>query len=362
MIQKLQIYKERQTNPYRNLALEHHLMFRAGEGECILYLWQNRRTVVIGRNQNAWKECNTGLLEAEGGFLTRRLSGGGAVYHDLGNLNFTFCVRKPDYDVNRQLQVIVRALDLLGIHAQMTGRNDLTVDGKKFSGNAFYQSGNFCIHHGTIMIDVNRIEMERYLQVSAAKLKSKGVASVRLRVMNLIECCPGTAPGTMVKMLEDALEQAFSDVYGLPPAPETGDKTGDLLLITAEEERKITKDAAFFASREWILGKKPEYTHRLQNRFDWGEAEFLFLVKEERIEKCVCYSDAMDPEFMESLNRILSRCCFEKEAVCDAILSAAGDTSVRNGEYEDAAGSITRREMAEDLIRLVRKEMGNGSV
>ena len=151
MIQQIQYVISKGTNPYENIALEEYLLQRVSENTCILYLWQNKNTVVIGRNQNCWKECKVTALEEDGGYLARRLSGGGAVFHDLGNLNFTFLVRKVDYDVDRQLEVILTACRMLGIHAEKTGRNDITVDGKKFSGNAFYKTEESCYHHGTLL-------------------------------------------------------------------------------------------------------------------------------------------------------------------------------------------------------------------
>lgn len=127
MIRKLTFLKNWQDtqNPFRNFAVEEYLMNHVEEGEIIFFLWQNRNTVVIGRNQNGWHECNVKKLEEDGGLLARRLSGGGAVYHDIGNMNFSFLARKADYDVARQLSVIVEGVRKFGIQAEKSGRNDI---------------------------------------------------------------------------------------------------------------------------------------------------------------------------------------------------------------------------------------------
>ncbi|MGM9617603.1 lipoate--protein ligase family protein [Butyricicoccus sp.] len=157
MKQNLTVVITNETNPYHNIALE----------ECILYLWQNRNTVVIGRNQHAENECRVQELQKDGGFLARRLSGGGAVYHDLGNLNFTFLAYENHFDISSQNEVILRAVKRLGVQAEKNGRNDLTVDGKKFSGHAYYKTGGRCYHHGTLMVDVDYTKLAAYLEEEA---------------------------------------------------------------------------------------------------------------------------------------------------------------------------------------------------
>jgi len=175
-LDKLRIFYSEEYNPWYNLALEEYLIDRVEEDEIILYLWQNEHTVVIGRNQNAWKECRCSKLEErDGGYLARRLSGGGAVYHDLGNLNFTFLMERDDYDLHKQLSVILDAVKKLGIEAEFSGRNDLTAQGKKFSGNAFYFGTDKAYHHGTILYDTEIEPLLEYLSVSSEKIKTKGI-------------------------------------------------------------------------------------------------------------------------------------------------------------------------------------------
>ena len=308
MVKELAMLKTENTDPRHNLALERYLTMHTKEGECILYLWQNRKTVVIGRNQNAWKECRADALTRDGGFLVRRLSGGGAVFHDLGNLNFTFCVRKENYDLARQLEVILRAVRKFGIQAEKTGRNDITVDGRKFSGNAFFESGDFCYHHGTIMVRVDTDRMTQYLNVPEDKLRSKGVASVRARVVNLSELCPEIT----VPLLSEKLRESFGEVYGLP------------VRTMSEEQldgREIGEWAERFSSWDWIFGRRIPFTNEVSRRFSWGNADLALKVNGGRIEACRIWSDAMDEEKIRATQEALTGCRYDRTAMAEALQS-----------------------------------------
>ena len=187
MINQLKIYKSTSNDPYFNLATEKHLFDNLKKGCVILYLWQNDSTIVIGANQNPWAECDCELAKNENIRIARRISGGGAVFHDLGNLNFTFISHTEDYDLIKNLEVIKKAVALAGICAEISGRNDILCQGKKFSGNAFYNSNSKSYHHGTILINTDFDKMTRLLTPSSAKLNAKGVKSVSSRVINLNE-------------------------------------------------------------------------------------------------------------------------------------------------------------------------------
>jgi len=331
MITELSLYLNEGTNPYKNLALEEYLLGCVRPGQCILYLWQNRHTVVIGRNQNSFKECRIEELERDGGFLARRLSGGGAVFHDLGNLNFTFLVRKPDYDVSRQTEVILRAVQAFGIAASRTGRNDIAIEGRKFSGNAYYESGDFCYHHGTILVDVDKNDMSRYLNVSKEKLQSKSVESVRSRVTNLSEYIPDIT----VELVKERMELAFAEVYGLPVLRM---ESGEIDWSSVEEKEKK------YSSWEWKYGRKIPFTHCLLRRFPWGEAEITLEVNEGRIIQAVICSDALDTVYLKALEQVLPGTLYRLSDMERVLAETAADTELQ-------------REMRDDLAGLIREEL-----
>lgn len=304
MIDRLQIYESEGFDPYRNLAIEQHLLESVLGGCCLLYLWRNERTVVIGRNQNAWAECRTALLSEDGGHLARRLSGGGAVYHDLGNLNFTFLMRTGDYDLARQLSVIRRACAVCGIETEISGRNDLLADGRKFSGNAFYHHEGRSYHHGTLLVDVDGEAMKRYLSPSKAKLEAKGVESVRSRVVNLNELNPAIT----VEMLKSAMKTAFAEVYDLPvSAPPVLDET------------RVGELTKHYAGDAWLFGQKLPFTFRCEQRFPWGGVELQLKVDRGVITDTRVYTDDMDTETALAIQKALAGCPFSLAALSERI-------------------------------------------
>ena len=302
MIHHISLFQGSSTDPYYNLAVEEHLMETVKPGQCILYLWQNRNTVVIGRNQNAWKECRTTLLEQEGGFLARRLSGGGAVFHDLGNLNFTFLACDEDYDQNRQFDVICRACRTLGIPAEISGRNDLLVDGRKCSGSAFYHHNGTSYHHGTLLVHVDLERLGRYLSPSKAKLEAQGVESVRARVVNLRDYVPSLTCQEMGQIVETA----FSRVYGLPLERLTPEA-----LDSAEVERLRVRNG----SREWLYGARLPFSFICEGKFPWGELTLELTVERGIVRQAKVWSDAMDWRIAPVLEQALPGCLFELAAL-----------------------------------------------
>lgn len=281
-------------DPRENLALEEYIMDNCREDEVWLYLWQNKDTVVIGRNQNPWRECDMDAIKRDGITLVRRPSGGGAVFHDEGNINFTFAASKQLYNLERQLSVVLGALEKFGLHAEFSGRNDILLDGKKFSGNAFSHKANVSMQHGTLLINTDMTRLSKYLSPSKAKLSAKGVTSVRSRVCNL-----GDYADITMESLCDALVAAFEKEY----APLTARiRSGE--LDKADYQPLIDK----YSSWEWTLGETPQFEATFENRFSWGEVQLCYNVKNGIIESARVFSDAMDAELIARAQEALAGC------------------------------------------------------
>lgn len=315
MITELRIFEGTGFDPHENLAIEKHLMDITPKGRCVLYLWQNQNTVVIGKNQNAWLECRTSLLEEEGGRLARRLSGGGAVFHDLGNLNFTFIMQKEDYDLDKQVSVIQTACALAGITAEKSGRNDLLADGRKFSGNAFYQNATHAYHHGTLMVEVDKEKLGRYLSPPKAKLEAKGVTSVRSRVVNLKEL----APHLTIDLMKQYMAKAFSEVYGRKAATlELTD--ADLTAIAALKET--------YGSWEYLFGTPLPFSFQCESHFPWGHIQLQLDAKNGEVISAKVYSDSMDWTLPETVENALVGCRFDSTQMQAALRGTSLDEAI----------------------------------
>lgn len=291
------------TDPFTNLAVEEYLTFNAKEGEVTMYLWQNANTVVIGKNQNPWRECRVEDMNEGNCKLARRISGGGAVYHDLGNLNFTFIAREGEYDIPKQTEVILEAVRLLGIDAEKTGRNDLTIDGLKFSGHAYFTSHGYCYHHGTIMVNVDPAPLSKYLNVSASKLKSKGVKSVRSRVTNLIN----HKPNITIDEMKVALNEAFSKVYDAEAI--------NFNIPNPDEIPELSELVKKYSSEDWRYGRKIPFTTSISERLDWGGVDIELKANGGVIEDCCIYSDSLETEVFDKMNSLLKGLRYSKSSI-----------------------------------------------
>lgn len=316
MTSKLYYHLSDTLDPYANIAREEQLLLGVPSDSVILYLWQNERTVVIGRNQSAWRECRVEELKRDGGSLARRLSGGGAVYHDTGNLNFTFLYPRGGEDIARQTAVIAGAVASYGLKPEISGRNDITVDGRKFSGNAYYAQGERAYHHGTIMLSVDAQQLTRYLNVHEDKYRSKGVDSVRARVVNL--CALDS--GITVEGMKTRLLRAFETAYQGKAQPVPG-------AWMREEELQVRRER--FQSWEWIYGRPIACTWQDERRFPWGLLRAEISVDKGCVQDARVFTDALRVDVFHALEDRLPGLPFERDALLQAAQAAVSEEPYR---------------------------------
>ncbi len=288
---KLIFAESKSFDPYFNLGFEKYLIDSVRDDDIILYLWQNEKTVVIGRNQNVYDECNLAELKSLGGKVARRMSGGGAVFHDVGNLNFTFIAKSDNYNVGAQMDIIISALKSFGINAEKNGRNDMTVDGRKFSGSAFTKHDGVECHHGTLMISVNSDILDKVLNVSHAKLSKHNVDSVKSRTVNLAEL----SSDITVDKLKEAIKLAFKEAYSIDEFAETIDPSAI----------NLTEYTNFFQNEDWLYGERIKFTDELSYNLPTGDIKIELDVKAGKIVESRVYSDSLDLDFIDRIKDML---------------------------------------------------------
>lgn len=287
------------TNPAINLAIEEYLFTNLPpDHPGYFLLWQNAPTVVVGRFQNAKQEVKESFLEEHGIGLIRRLSGGGAVYHDAGTLNYTFIQNSsglaPEF---RQMgRPIATVLQDLGFAVEFSGRNDLLLQGKKVAGLAYYRQSQKFLHHGSILVNTDLDMLDKVLQVDPDKYLSKGIASVRSRVMNLNEVAP-----LQVVALKTAIKQQLdAQVHNL--------SMDDWMGIQSLAQTK-------YASWDWIYGNSPVFTESKKQRFPWGMLELQVEVRQGHIIAWQLHGDFMSHDGIDLLHQAMLGIKYKDETV-----------------------------------------------
>lgn len=307
----MRFLKNSNTNPFFNLALDEYAMRHIDVDEDFFFLWQNEPSVIIGNNQNAVEEVNQKFIDEKNIHVARRVSGGGAVYHDFGNLNFTFIINVDDpgkVNYKKFVQPIIDALASMGVKAKASGRNDILIDGLKISGNAQRLANGKLMHHGTLMYDLNIEDMVRSLNVAPDKIISKGMKSVRSRVTNIKDHLP---EGTTLQDFWDALQYYLSD-----------EGKDEEIILSDEDIQKIQKEAdERFSTWDWVYGASPEFNLKNEARFSGGKVEVLADVdKGGSIRSIRFMGDYLGLEGVSELEKQLVGVKFKMDAV-DAVLS-----------------------------------------
>ncbi|WP_318478501.1 lipoate--protein ligase [Photobacterium leiognathi] len=326
------VFISQSTQPWFNLAVEDAIFRNMPADQQVLFLWRNADTVVIGRAQNPWKECNTGKMEQDGITLARRQSGGGAVFHDLGNTNFTFMAGKPQYDKNVSTNIVLSALKTLGINAKATGRNDLVVevgeDERKFSGSAYRETMDRGFHHGTLLLNADLTRLANYLNPDKKKLEAKGITSVRSRVTNLSDINPDIHHDNVC----EAIKEAFFTHYGERVEVEyiSPENLPDMPGFSEKYQNQ--------SSWEWNFGNTPQFMHSMDERFTWGGIELHLDVKKGQIIAIKTFTDSLDPAPIELLEAALLNSEYNASAIDNAIIALVE----QHPEYTDTLNDINQ--------------------
>ncbi|WP_071393846.1 lipoate--protein ligase [Bacillus tuaregi] len=318
------------TDPRINLAIEEYALKNLDINETYLLFYINKPSIIIGKNQNTIEEINTDFVEENGITVVRRLSGGGAVYHDLGNLNFSF-ITKDDgesfHNFSKFTEPVVNALRKLGVNAELSGRNDLVVDGRKISGNAQFSTRGRMFSHGTLMLDSEIDNVVSALKVKKDKIESKGIKSIRSRVANIAEFLSEKIT------MEEFRQLLLSHIFEASEVPE--------YVLTEEDWEKIHQlSNERYQTWEWNYGKSPKFNLQHSQRFPVGSIDVRLEVNKGVIENCKVYGDFFGVGDVQEIEAIIKDVKYEKDAL---------EKALENIDIKHYFGNITK----EDFLQLL---------
>jgi lipoate-protein ligase A len=322
---------ESQYDPRINLAIEEHLVRNVNVDSDILLFYINGPSIIIGRNQNTLEEINYPFVEEHNIIVVRRLSGGGAVYHDHGNLNFSFLNANGKeflHNFKKFTAPVVKVLNEMGVPAEMNGRNDIVVEERKISGNAQYAIGTKLVSHGTLLFKSDLSQVSEALNVKVEKIESKGIKSVRSRVANISEYLPDTI---------DILEFRERVKDGILSEANNGEYT--LTQEDWEEINKISKDR--YQQWEWNFGRSPKFNIQKTQRFPFGQIDARIEVHSGQIQQIKLFGDFLGLRDIGYVESRLVGVRYDKNHLQEAI---------ENVELKDYLGGLTAQEFAQFLF------------
>ncbi|MBM2659636.1 lipoate--protein ligase [Staphylococcus pseudoxylosus] len=318
------------TDPTLNLAMEEYVLKNMPKDDSYFLFYINRPSIIIGKNQNTIEEVNQPYIDEQGIDVVRRISGGGAVYHDTGNLNFSFVTDDDGnsfHNFQKFTEPIVEALKSLGVDANLSGRNDIQVGEAKISGNAMVKVKDRMFSHGTLMLNSELDEVQNALRVNPAKIKSKGIKSVRSRVANISEFLD--EPIDIDEFKEIILKSIF------------GETQVEEYKLTDEDWEKIEKlSNEKYRTWEWNYGRNPKYNFEREEKFEKGFVQIKLDVKKGRIEHAKIFGDFFGEGDITELENALEGTMHEFDSIEEAL---------SNYDIYHYFGDIDRHE----LIRLM---------
>ncbi len=298
------------TDPRINLAIEEYALKNLGIDETYLLFYINEPSIIIGKNQNTIEEINTEYVESNGIHVVRRLSGGGAVYHDLGNLNFSF-ITKDDgesfHNYRKFTEPVIAALKKLGVNAELSGRNDIEAAGRKISGNAQFSTRGRMFSHGTLLFNSEMESVASALKVKKEKIESKGIKSVRSRVANISEFMAEKI--TIEEFRSLLLSSIFEGQEDIPEYLLTEEDWGNIHQLSKER----------YQNWDWNYGKSPKFNLQHSHRFPVGSIDIRLDVKKGFIENCKIYGDFFGVGDMSDIENRLRGIRYEKSGIDKAL-------------------------------------------